>query len=328
MSSTRKIISAASTALSKTCLFTTQGSVIPGRFMHPIIRVPIVAIGQAGKFYKCWSDDKKKKSPILLVDPIVKYSLPLIEKEILNHDTRKFRFGLPTPDHILGLPVGQHVHLTAKIDGEDVTRSYTPISSDDDHGFVDIVIRVYFKNVHPKFPEGGKLSQFLENLKTGATVDFRGPSGRLIYKGHGKFSIKILKKDPAADYSIVMLAGGTGIAPMLQIVRAIRKDSTHETACSLLYANRTEKDILLRNELDEIARDYPKKFKVWYTLDTSGENWTYSTGHINAEMIEKHMFPPSPDTLVLMCGPPPMINFACNPNLDKLGYDPKLRFAY
>ncbi|XP_078046670.1 NADH-cytochrome b5 reductase 3 isoform X1 [Augochlora pura] len=291
----------------------------------------IVAIGLAVKFYKCWSNDKKKKSSILLVDPVVKYSLPLIQKEILSHDTRKFRFGLPTPDHILGLPIGQHVHLTAKIDGEVVIRSYTPVSSDDDHGFVDLVIKVYFKNVHPKFPEGGKLSQFLENLKTGETVDFRGPSGRLIYKGHGKFSIKILRKDPPVNYSfkkIVMMAGGTGITPMLQLVRAIVKDPTDETECSLLFANQTEKDILLREELDEVARKHPKKFKVWYTLDTSDENWAYSTGHINAEMIEKHMFPPSSDTFVLMCGPPPMINFACNPNLDKLGYNPKYRFAY
>lgn len=56
--------------------------------------------------------------------------------------------------------------------------------------------------------------------------------------------------------------------------------------------------------------------------------WKYSTGFINAEMIQLHLFPPGPDTLVLMCGPPPMVNFACIPNLEKLGYDSKLRFAY
>lgn len=291
----------------------------------------VVVIGLAFKLYKSWSGDKKKKSPVLLVDPVVKYSLPLVEKEIISHDTRKFRFGLPTPDHVLGLPIGQHVHLTAKIGEDAVIRSYTPVSSDDDHGYVDLVIKVYFKNVHPKFPEGGKLSQYLDNLKIGETVDFRGPSGRLVYKGHGNFSIKILRKDPPVEYTVkkvVMLAGGTGITPMLQLIRAIVKDPTDETQTSLLFANQTEKDILLRNELDDIAKNHPNKLKLWYTLDTSSENWKYSTGHINAEMIKEHMFPPSPDTIVLMCGPPPMINFACNPNLDKLGYDPKLRFAY
>ncbi|XP_032691469.1 NADH-cytochrome b5 reductase 2 isoform X2 [Odontomachus brunneus] len=293
----------------------------------------IVVIGVVMKLYKTlsWLGEKKKKSPVLLVDPVVKYSLPLIQKDIISHDTRKFRFGLPTPKHVLGLPIGQHVHLTAKIREEVVIRAYTPVSSDDDEGYVDLVIKVYFKNVHPKFPEGGKLSQYLENMKIGDTIDFRGPSGRLVYKGNGTMSIKLLRKEPPVEYNIkkiVMLAGGTGITPMLQLIRAIIKDKTDETQTSLLFANQTEKDILLRNELDGIAKDHPDKLKVWYTVDTSSDGWPYSTGFINADMIKNHMFPPSPDTIVLMCGPAPMINFACTPNLDKLGYDTKLRFAY
>ncbi len=45
-------------------------------------------------------------------------------------------------------------------------------------------------------------------------------------------------------------------------------------------------------------------------------------------MISKHLPPPSDDTIILMCGPPPMINFACNPNLDKLGYNKEMRFSF
>ncbi|XP_014483875.1 PREDICTED: NADH-cytochrome b5 reductase 3 isoform X2 [Dinoponera quadriceps] len=293
----------------------------------------IIIIGVAVRVYKSWSSEKKKKKspPILLEDPVVKYSLPLVQKDTISHDTRKFRFGLPTPNHVLGLPVGQHVHLTAKIGEEVVIRAYTPVSSDDDQGYVDLVIKVYFKNVHPKFPEGGKLSQHLENMEIGDTIDFRGPSGRMIYKGNGKVSIKLLRKEPPVEYNVkkmVMLAGGTGITPMLQLIRAIVKDPTDETQVSLLFANQTEKDILLRDELDWIAKNHPDKLKLWYTVDTSSEGWSYSTGFINADMIKDHMFPPSADTIVLMCGPAPMINFACTPNLDKLGYDSKLRFAY
>lgn len=125
-----------------------------------------------------------------------------------------------------------------------------------------------------------------------------------------------------------MLAGGTGITPMLQLIRAMIKDPADETQVSLLFANQTEKDILLRDELDDIATNHSDRFKIWYTVDNGGDKWSYSTGHINADMIKEHMFPPSPDTIVLMCGPVPMINMACNPNLDKLGYDTKLRFAY
>lgn len=45
-------------------------------------------------------------------------------------------------------------------------------------------------------------------------------------------------------------------------------------------------------------------------------------------MLQEHMPPPSDQTLILMCGPPPMINFACIPNLDKLGYSKEMRFSY
>ena len=56
--------------------------------------------------------------------------------------------------------------------------------------------------------------------------------------------------------------------------------------------------------------------------------WAFSSGFISADMIKDHLFPPADDHLVVMCGPPPMVNFACIPNLDKLEYNPEMRFAY
>ena len=56
--------------------------------------------------------------------------------------------------------------------------------------------------------------------------------------------------------------------------------------------------------------------------------WKYSSGFISEEMIKDHLFPPGPDSIVLMCGPPPMINFACIPNLEKIGHTEEQRFAY
>lgn len=50
--------------------------------------------------------------------------------------------------------------------------------------------------MHPRFPDGGKLTQHLDSLKIGDTIDVRGPSGRLVYNGKGKFAIKKLRKDP------------------------------------------------------------------------------------------------------------------------------------
>jgi len=267
-----------------------------------------------------------------LLDPNEKYFLPLIEKEEISHDTRRFRFGLPSPDHVLGLPVGQHIHLIATINNELIIRAYTPVSSDDNKGYVDLVIKVYKRNVHPKFPEGGKMSQYVDALKIGDTIAFRGPTGKLQYIGNGQFSIKKLRKDPPETVNVKivnLIAGGTGITPMLQLARDVIKNKDSDaTKLALLFANQTEDDILLRKELDELVEQHPDRFKVWYTLDNVTDGWKYSKGFVSEEMIKENMYPPSDETLTLMCGPPPMINYACQPNLEKLGYNADLRFAY
>ena len=67
----------------------------------------------------------------------------------------------------MGLPVGNHVMFHAMIDGEDVLRKYTPISDVKEQTFIDFVIKIYRKNEHPKFPEGGQMTQYLEKLELG-----------------------------------------------------------------------------------------------------------------------------------------------------------------
>lgn len=305
-----------------------------------LIAVGAVVIGAVA--YKIWIDRNKKGSGSgasgtkkTLLDATVKYQLPLIEKVELSHDTRRFRFALPSNEHVLGLPIGQHVNLTFQLNGEPVVRAYTPVSSDEtDRGHVDLVVKVYKRNVHPKFPEGGKMSQFLDEMKIGDTIAFRGPTGRIQYKGTGQFSIRATKpKDPPTlvkAKAVNMIAGGTGITPMLQLIRNVLVTNVgqDQTKLSLLYANQTENDILLREELDQLAARHPEQFQVWYTVDTAPALWKFSQGFINADMVREHLLPPSPDTIVLMCGPPPMIKFACQPSLDSVGHAAELRFAY
>nr|KAF6399664.1 cytochrome b5 reductase 1 [Molossus molossus] len=103
---------------------------------------------------------RSRRPRVTLLDPNEKYLLRLLDKTTVSHNTKRFRFALPTAHHTLGLPVGKHVYLSARIDGSLVIRPYTPVTSDEDQGFVDLVIKVYLKGVHPKFPEGGKMSQY------------------------------------------------------------------------------------------------------------------------------------------------------------------------
>ena len=97
----------------------------------------------------------------------------------------------------------------------------------------------------------------------------------------------------------------------------------------LLYANQTPDDILLRDELEALQRRFPDRLSVWYTVDRLPENgdaskWKYSTGFITKPMIQEHCWFGDSEgrgrrTQFLLCGPPPMIKFACLPALTELG---------
>ncbi|CBJ30200.1 conserved unknown protein [Ectocarpus siliculosus] len=270
------------------------------------------------------SSAKQKK---IALQPEVYAPFRLQEKVELSHDTRMFRFALQSPKHVLGLPIGQHVSMKfVDADGKIVTRSYTPTSSDINLGHVDFVIKVYRPNEHPKFPDGGKMSMHLERLKIGDTVDMRGPKGNLTYLGTGNFSIR--RRDDRQVRKLGMMAGGTGITPMLQVISAImREGSTGLVEMSLIFANKSEDDILLRDMIEKLAASNPN-FKFHYTLDTVPEGWAHSQGFISKEMVEKHMPPPGADTLILMCGPPPMLKFACVPALEALGFSEDMHFSF
>jgi cytochrome-b5 reductase len=286
------------------------------------------------------SKEEGPKYASTLIDRDTKVSLKLIKKTEVSHDTRLFRFELPSPQHVLGLPVGKHISLVADIDGKKVIRSYTPVSSDkNDQGYVDLIIKVYFPNVHPKFPEGGKMTMYLENMKIGDSIDFVGPKGFIEYQSTGSLWIQQDKKvtskaERVYVRKIGMIAGGSGITPMLQIMRHIASNQPEDnTEVSLLFANQTEKDILCREEIEDLVAKSNGKFKVHYTLDKAPENWKYSTGFINQEMLEMTMpaygIPtPGATPQILICGPPPMIKFACMPALEKMGWESEHIYTY
>jgi cytochrome-b5 reductase len=117
-----------------------------------------------------------------------------------------------------------------------------------------------------------------------------------------------------------MMAGGTGITPMLQVIAAVLRDPSDTTELFLLFANQTEADILVRDELEALEKKHPGRFHLWYTLDRPPAKWGYSSGFITAEMIKERLPGPDEESLILMCGPPPMVKFACKANLDKLGF--------
>jgi len=286
-----------------------------------------VAVGAfvAGAMWWLFNGSKKSKFTPTLVDKKEKYTLKLIKRTEISPDTRIFRFELPSDQHVLGLPTGKHVNLSARIDGKLCIRAYTPVSSDaTDQGYVDFIIKVYFPNVHPKFPEGGKMTMHLEKMKIGDTIDIRGPNGLLEYKtGRKVFIAPKAGAEPELRFvrQLGLIAGGSGITPMLQIMRHVIREKD-DVELFLLYANQTEADILCREELDEMAKNSNGRVHVHYTLDRPPTDWKYSSGFIDEEMLIKSMpkRQMAEDTTILICGPPPMVKFACLPNLKKMAF--------
>jgi cytochrome-b5 reductase len=70
------------------------------------------------------------------------------------------------------------------------------------------------------------------------------------------------------------------------------------------------------------------EYRVVTVVTSCIPDWDYSEGFISEDMVRDHLPGPSEDALILMCGPPPMVQFACNPNLDKVGHSSSQRFIF
>jgi NAD(P)H-flavin reductase len=94
----------------------------------------------------------------------------------------------------------------------------------------------------------------------------------------------------------------------------------------LVYGNQTPEDILLKDEIDQLMAAHPKRLFVHYTVDRIDDEeakaaWTdagYSIGFIDTPMCDKALGRDC--DMIGICGPPPMIKFACKPALQELGY--------
>ncbi|KAG0254842.1 hypothetical protein BG011_005507 [Mortierella polycephala] len=245
----------------------------------------------------------------------------LVKKEITSHDTRIFRFTLSDPSIKFSLPTGKHVFLRGKAnDGKVYVRAYTPISDDSLVGHADFLVKIYKPN--KKFPEGGHLSQVLDALHIGDTVDVRGPLGSFLYSGHGRWTFGT---HSGRALRIITMAGGTGITPIYQLVRAIVNDHTDRTEVRLIYANRTVDSILLREELCQLEKQSAGRVKICFTLSDPPKDWSGCTGHIDERMVREYgtfesheTLNHAIDTIAVLCGPPGLIDKACLPNIVKI----------
>lgn len=219
-------------------------------------------------------DPASPTNPNVCISPSSFTEFPISKKTQTSHNTAVYRFKLPTEQSILGLPIGQHISLAAELQvldpkdnivkPKEVVRSYTPISSDVHPGYFDLLIKSY---------PTGLLSRHFASLKEGDTMKVRGPKGQMVYT-------------PNMVRRFGMIAGGTGITPMLQVAQAIRRGrkTGDKTQVDLIFANVNEEDILLREDLDDLNKE--DGFNVYYVLNNPPEGWTGGVGFVTADMIK------------------------------------------
>ena len=244
----------------------------------------------------------------------------LVDRQAISSTSSILRFALPDPTKPLQLSTCACVLAGAMIDGTHVVRPYTPISTNDLVGYVDFLIKDYGEH-------HGTMSRFLHHIEIGSDV---------ISFQHIAPNVKIQAPFSHIKH-IIMLAGGTGITPMLQALHSILggspRASTSITMSSsttaspprvtLLYGSQNSQDILGQSLLDQWAQDYRDRFTLIHVLsdEPSTSPWNGCRGFLDSELLEEYLPPSSKkgednhddDVLILVCGPPPMYQALCGP---------------
>ncbi|PWN25675.1 ferredoxin reductase-like protein [Jaminaea rosea] len=215
-------------------------------------------------------------------------------KEVVpyNHDSATFVFELP-PGTDSGLSTASAVLFKGADsspvkdkDGKPVIRPYTPVSTPATQGHMDFLIKKY---------QGGAMTSHVHGLKPGDSLSIKGPIPKFPYKAN-EFE------------EIGMIAGGSGITPMWQVMQDIANNASDKTRVTLVYTNKTESDILLREKFDALAAKDPR-FKIVYGLDKLPSNFKGFQGYITPEIISQHLPAPgkADKVKVFVCGPPPQV---------------------
>jgi predicted ferric reductase len=159
---------------------------------------------------------------------------------------------------------------------------WTISSSPTQKGFVTSTIK-----------ESGDFTSTIGLTKPGDTALVQGPFGRFSYTLYPK------------EKNFVFIVGGIGITPLMSMLRHMR-DTKAEVDVMLLYANRTEKDIVFREELAAIEAGDAPRLKVVHILSEPEPGWNGETGYVDREKIARYLSSNMSENAFYVCGPPAM----------------------
>jgi len=274
------------------------------------------------------SQTKVKKESALNPDEFRSFKLSKVIP--YNHNSSRFVFDLPEGTDS-GLNVASALVVKAAKEGEalgkngkPVVRPYTPTTAPNVEGKLELLIKHY---------PGGAMTDHIFNLKTGEELQFKGPIPKFDYK-------------PNQFESIALIAGGSGITPMWQVLQSIDSNPQDKTKVTLIFSNQTEEDILLRKEFEDVQKRKPDQFNIVFALDKPPKGWKGETGYVNAEVVKKALskFGTTSDkgekVKVFVCGPPGQVKAISGPKksfkeqgpvegvLKELGYNEEQTYKF
>lgn len=203
-------------------------------------------------------------------------SVKVIEIIQRNYNVKSFRFQRP---EAFDYQAGQF--LLVNLGADAGLKKYLSFSSSPtENGYLEFTKKL----------TGSDFSQALEALKVGDEVAIKYPFGKFVLDT--SFS------------KIAFLSGGIGITPILSICKyVVDKNSGNDLA--LIYANRSIKDVVFKDDFDALAQRYAA-LKVTQVLSEAEPGFIGRVGRINAEMIKQEI-PDYAQRKFYLCGPPQMV---------------------
>lgn len=208
---------------------------------------------------------------------------------------------------------GQYVTVTKLIAGQAITRCYSICEAPNESRLT----------IGVKSIEGGVLSNYLNNdLSIGDELTVAGPFGEFAYESP-------VIKDNA---SLVLIAAGSGITPILSITKTALKDDakTAFEKVQLIYINTHRDDVMFYQQLTELQAEYPERFQLTHQFtrpNNGGGNQDHS-GYLTEEtlhsLLDIHLNPLNSQYYI--CGPEGLKN-TVNTTLSNLGVKPEHIFT-
>uniref|UniRef100_A0A914QY54 NADH-cytochrome b5 reductase n=1 Tax=Panagrolaimus davidi TaxID=227884 RepID=A0A914QY54_9BILA len=302
----------------------------PATMTHQLVVVAIsigafAALAYSINNYRKWKSGKSRRhAKPFLTNKHESKTVTLISKESVTHDVRLFRFQLPNSDNTLGILAGEHIKLTADIASRTMFRFYSPISKPEEKGYFEIIMKIYSPN--SENPNQGTFSRYMDSLPLDSDITISGPFGRFGYLSNGDFLVNA--KAVMKYKSIAMISGGSGLTPMLPIIREVIKENhINGPKLSLIYTNKTEDDVIQSDELKRYAHTHDSfNLTLVFTRLMKKESdrqdpvkWIEKFERIDESLFSNTFPKPQENVLVLICGPKGM-NEAAKLICTSLGY--------